>query len=370
MVSSGEGRLRAQLDRERLVDIETRLARYRRAAFVVLAAALLVSGPEIGWLWVLPLGGAAVAFTVADHFLVRSRHPARWAAAGWAIAPVMIGVSVALTGAADSPAVSWFALPAATLAMRFERRGVILGVVYICALMLGSTLAVTPARWATTSTLLVFPFGLVIAVAILSGAVAGSDRDHRREAVLDHLTGLLNRTALTHRLAELEQAAARNPNPVPVGFLLCDLDHFKDINDRHGHGAGDTVLKDVAYAMREALRATDPVYRVGGEEFAVLLVGATQDAAAEVAERLRAAALSCSRKDIPVTMSVGVAAVPALGRSTDFDFAALFEDADRALYEAKELGRNCVVTAGPTAHVAPEDGDGLLVAGTERPRRV
>ena len=361
MVSPGEGRLRAQLDRERLIDIETRLARYRRAAFVVLAAALLVSGPYLGWWWVLPLAGAAIGFAVADRFLAKSEHPARWAAAGWAISPVMIGLSVALTGAADSPAVAWFALPAATLSTRFERRGVIWGVIYICVLMLGSTVAVEPATVADDPTLVIFPFGLVIAVAILSGAIAGSDREHRREAVLDPLTGLLNRTALTQRLAELEQMTARNPNPVRVGFLLCDLDHFKDINDNHGHAAGDTVLRDVAYALRDSLRATDPVYRVGGEEFAVLLVGATQDASAEVAERLRAAALSCSRPDIPVTMSVGVGAVPALGRSADFDFAALFEDADRALYEAKERGRNCVVTAGPTAHnVAPADPDSLL----------
>ncbi|HZI90921.1 MAG TPA: GGDEF domain-containing protein [Thermoleophilaceae bacterium] len=370
MVSSGEGRLRAQLDRERLIDIDRRLARYRRAAFVVLALALLSSGPYVGWWWMAPLGGAAVGFAVADHFLVRSEHPARWAAAGWALSPVMIGVSVALTGAVDSPAVSWFALPAATLATRFERRGVIGGVAYICVLMLGSTLAVEPGAVVDNPPLLIAPLGLVIAVAILSGAVAGSDREHRREAVLDQLTGLLNRTALTQRLTELEQGAARNPNATPVGFLLCDLDHFKDINDRHGHRAGDTVLKDVAYALRNSLRTHDPVYRVGGEEFAVLLVGATQDTSADVAERLRAAALSCSRKEIPVTMSVGVAAVPALGHSAAFNFTALFEDADRALYEANQRGRNCVVTAGPTAHVAPEERESLLVAGSEGPRRI
>jgi len=69
-------------------------------------------------------------------------------------------------------------------------------------------------------------------------------------------------------------------------------------------------------------------------------------------------------------MSVGVAAVPALGHGTNFDFAALFEDADRALYEAKALGRNCVVCAGPTAHEAPEDREELLVPGSERPRSV
>ena len=370
MVSSGEGRLRAQLDRERLVDIETRLVPYRRSAFLVLAVALLSCGPFLGWWCLVPLGVAAIGFVVADHFLAQSENPARWAAAGWALSPVAIAVSVALIGAADSPAVAWFALPATTLATRFERRGVIIGVGYIVLLMLASTLAVEPSVVADDPTLLVFPLALVIAVAILSGAVAGSDREHRREAVLDQLTGLLNRTALTQRLAELEQATTRNPNATPVGFLLCDLDHFKDINDRHGHAAGDTVLRDVAYALREALRPTDPIYRVGGEEFAVLLVGATQDASAEVAERLRAAALSCSRRDIPVTMSVGVAAVPALGHGTNFDFAALFEDADRALYEAKALGRNCVVCAGPTAHEAPEDREELLVPGSERPRSV
>ena len=368
MVSSREGRLRAQLDRERLLDIELRLARFRRAAFVVLAAALVISGPQLGWWWLIPLGVAGLAFAVADHFLQRSEHPARWAAAGWAISPVMIAVSVALTGAADSPAVSWFALPAATLATRFERHGVIAGVAYICLLMVGTTLGIEPETVADDPTTLAFPFGLVIAVAILSGAVAGSDREHRREAMLDQLTGLLNRTALTQRLAELEQGAARNPNPTPVGLLLCDLDHFKSINDRHGHSTGDSVLRDVGYALRNSLRAFDPVYRIGGEEFAVLLVGADQDSSAEVAERLRAAALRCSREGMPVTLSVGVAAVPALGHEPDHDFAALFEDADAALYVAKERGRNQVATAGPTADEAPVNGEPLLVAGAEGAR--
>src|SRR5436190_1749567 len=105
-------RLPAELRRERLVDIERRLARHRRVAFVVLAIGLLASGPWLGWWWLLPLGVAAVAFAVTDRLVETSTHPFKWAAAGWAVSPLMIAVSVALTGGPDGPAVGWFALPA------------------------------------------------------------------------------------------------------------------------------------------------------------------------------------------------------------------------------------------------------------------
>ena len=131
------------------------------------------------------------------------------------------------------------------------------------------------------------PLGLLAAVAILSTALMRSDLEHRTESVLDGLTGMLNRRALSARIDELDEQARLTGEP--VGVVIGDLDHFKLVNDEHGHARGDAVLVDVAYALRKQLRAFDLAYRVGGEEFLVLLPGATLAETEALAERLRAA---------------------------------------------------------------------------------
>ncbi len=135
------------LQRERLLDMEARLKPYRVAAFAVLAAALVVSGPELGWWWLAPLGAAFAAFKIGDAMVVRKARPERWIGAYWAISPLMIALSVALTGGPESPAIPWFALPAVTLGARFENRGIGLGLIWITLLLVGSTCAVDPAAF-------------------------------------------------------------------------------------------------------------------------------------------------------------------------------------------------------------------------------
>src|SRR5215207_8715247 len=293
------GDLAAQLRRERLLDMETRIGVFRRRAFVVLALALLASGPWIGFWFLIPLAAALVASTIADR-LVRTRtHAHRWAAAGWCISGVMIAGSIALTGVAGSPAVMWMALPAVTLGARFELRGVVSGVAFLIALLVLSTMALDPQAVLARPDALIFAIALVIATAIFSGATQASDREHRREAVLDPLTGLLNRAALLGRFDEFEQLATSGEH-ASVGMLVADLDHFKQVNDLHGHPAGDALLKDIAYTMRKALRAFDLVYRVGGEEFVVLLPGADVEHTIEVGERLREAVARSRTGDIGV----------------------------------------------------------------------
>jgi GGDEF domain-containing protein len=103
--------------------------------------------------------------------------------------------------------------------------------------------------------------------------------------VLDPLTGLLNRTALMSRFEELRQQAAQNGRPIAV--IVCDLDHFKDVNDHHGHDRGDVVLREAAYELRKATRSFELIYRIGGEEFLLVLPGVEILEAQEVAERLR-----------------------------------------------------------------------------------
>jgi diguanylate cyclase (GGDEF)-like protein len=327
-----------ELRRERLLDIEARLHRHRVPAFAVLAATLVASGPWIGWAWTVPLVPALGAPAAISRIMSASRRPERWAALGWAVSPLMIAISVALTHGPRSPAICWFALPAVTLGARFERRGVVLGLIYLLTLLGLSTLPVDAAAAVRHPEYLNFPIGLTLAVTIFSGAIVQSDRHHRLEAVVDPLTGLLNRTALYQRFGELRQQARMSAEGTSIGFLVVDLDNFKLVNDEHGHATGDAVLERIAYVMRNSLRAFDLVYRLGGEEFVVVLPGADAEKAAEIGERLREAVEGARPEGLRVTMSVGVAV--ADGRDLDFD--DLYERADTALYAAKEAGRNRV----------------------------
>jgi sigma-B regulation protein RsbU (phosphoserine phosphatase) len=124
----------------------------------------------------------------------------------------------------------------------------------------------------------------------------------------------------------------------PLALLLCDLDRFKAINDEHGHQRGDTVLSEAADAIRHCLRPTELVFRVGGEEFLVLVAGCGPEDAVVVGERVRDAVEAARPGGLTVTCSVGVGT--ATGEQIDFD--SLFGAADSALYEAKNAGRNRV----------------------------
>ena len=151
----------------------------------------------------------------------------------------------------------------------------------------------------------------------------------------DGLTGLYNHRAFheqLHRATAVEAGA----EPVPVAVLMLDLDHFKTVNDRHGHVVGDEVLRAVTAAIQASIRPCDIAARIGGEEFAVLLPGAAPETAGEIAERLRAA-VDRIEEPVPVTASIGVTS-----SHTGVDGAELLERADSALYEAKRRGRNRV----------------------------
>jgi diguanylate cyclase (GGDEF)-like protein len=172
----------------------------------------------------------------------------------------------------------------------------------------------------------------------------------------DALTGLRNRRHVEEYLARLVSLARRHAEPIAV--LVADIDHFKSVNDRHGHDAGDAVLREVAGRMVDSVRLEDMVGRWGGEEFLVVLPNTAAQGAAELAERLRqvVAGEPCRLPDggtLPVTISLGCAA------SVIDSAAALVKAADEALYEAKESGRDRVVVAASDElprPVAPRSG--------------
>jgi diguanylate cyclase (GGDEF)-like protein len=166
---------------------------------------------------------------------------------------------------------------------------------------------------------------------------------HER-ATIDELTGAWNRkTFFQHATTELARTSRTGQT---VSVLALDIDHFKGINDHHGHAAGDAVLRAFGVRCRETLRSIDVLGRVGGEEFAIVLPGATHAQATTVAERIRHAiehppfALP-GKSTITVTVSVGVAQMDSAGQTID----QLLSRADQAMYVAKHHGRNCVIDA-------------------------
>lgn len=313
--------------------MEVRLRPYRFACFAILALALTSVGAEIGWWWVVPLLAGLGGFAVADSFMRTSEHPALWVATAWGILPLLLADAVVITGGAASPVLMWFALPAVTLGARFSTRGIVIGTAYILALMLIGTIGLDSATASEHRQELVAAVALVLSAVVLSGALVESDRAHRRRSTLDPLTGLLNRNALEQRLGELEGQSGG-----AAALLLCDLDHFKRVNDQLGHAAGDAVLQEVADTMRAAIRAGDSIYRIGGEEILVVLPGAEKADAIGVGQRLRQAVRERRPGGVEVTLSVGV----AVSGPGPIDTHELIDLADSALYSAKAAGRDRV----------------------------
>jgi len=323
-----------------MLDMDRRLAPVRRSSLGVLALALVICGPWIGWWTLLPLVVAGAAFGLAERQIERARFPEYLIFSAWIASQVTIAVAVALTGGPANPSMAWFAIPVVTLSARFSMRGVAWGVGITLALMTLVAFAVDAEAVIDEPPLLVAPVALVVAVGLLSTALMRSDMEHRSEAIIDPLTRMLNRKALATRVNELAEQSRVSGEP--IGVIVGDLDRFKAINDSLGHSAGDAVLRDVAGVLRKQLRAFDLVYRVGGEEFLVLLPGCDLDQAREGAERLRTAVAGAAvAPGVRLTMSFGVSASDS---GAQFDYEAVFARADLALYEAKRGGRDMVVT--------------------------
>jgi diguanylate cyclase (GGDEF)-like protein len=155
----------------------------------------------------------------------------------------------------------------------------------------------------------------------------------------DALTGLYNERAFRDRYSRALERGSRTGQP--IALLLIDVDHLKRINDHHGHRTGNKALIHVANALRDAKRSTDSAARWGGDEFAILLEGADENATRRVAEnvleRVRSKPVAFTRGQLTASVTIGAATMPPNGANVD-----LFAEADRALYAAKRAGRNRV----------------------------
>jgi diguanylate cyclase (GGDEF)-like protein len=197
--------------------------------------------------------------------------------------------------------------------------------------------------WLTVISFEALLFTISIAFILLAMAKERTELRHRNAAMLDPLTGIANRRSF------LEEAAAlgkRQGTPRQAAVLLIDLDHFKSVNDRFGHALGDRVLVLFADTAQQALRGSDLIGRLGGEEFAAIIYDTPEDKAVVVAERLRAAFEEATHEvdghAVKATVSIGLVhcQIPLA------DVPTVLAQADQALYFAKERGRNRVEVAG------------------------
>jgi len=168
-------------------------------------------------------------------------------------------------------------------------------------------------------------------------------------AYVDALTEVGNRRAFEKTMEQVWGSLERHE---ALALLVVDIDHFKSVNDMHGHAVGDRVLQGVARAIQHAVRKADEVFRFGGEEFVIIAPGVDRAAAVAIGERVREHVSRAVEEDarVKVTVSVGVAVGTRDALETPRE---LFLAADRALYEAKTTGRNCVVARGRPAGEPP-----------------
>jgi diguanylate cyclase (GGDEF)-like protein len=313
-----------------------------------LALAFVVGIPWVGAWTLIPLAVSVLVYALLRPRIAGSERPEYVIGATVINAQVLIGIGIALSGGPHSPVIGMLLLPIVTLPARFSPQGVWVGLAVTIAVLLLSTVAVDPSAFADDPTYVVLGLASCAGLAAFSETLMRAEMQQRSDAVLDPLTGLLNRKALAGRFEEIAQQAALTGQPICL--IACDLDHFKDVNDEHGHARGDAVLKDAAYLLRKSLRSFELVYRLGGEEFLIVLPGVTIDEGRAVAERVRAGIEEARPGGLEVTLSLGVAGSAGAG----VEFEPLFRAADDALYEAKRSGRNCVVAASDESTAASQ----------------
>ena len=200
-------------------------------------------------------------------------------------------------------------------------------------------------------------FFIGVAFTILMMVGARSERRYRHAALHDALTDLANRRALYEQGGDMLRNALVQGRT--VALLMCDLDRFKRINDDHGHEVGDQVLAAFAGVLRRAVRKGDLCARIGGEEFVVLAPDMDAEGALGLAERIREQLRACGcRACGPLSVSIGIACAPRDGG----DLGRLLARADRAMYRAKDAGRDCARLWTED----PEDASAAVAAGRGR----
>ena len=323
------------LARARVMERAGRVDGMMRVMVALTVGVLVWCVVSLGAWAVAPLVAMLVALALGPIAVRRGARPELWDLAVVLLILGAMALAAGMTGGPLSPIAYLLPTSVAVIAMRAVPRATAITTIVAAAVFLLACLLRSPASVSDhllgTAALLV----TLACVTIASTALAGAEIGYRRASVLDPLTGLLNRQGLEDRFDELRQQAQLLRTP--ISLVTFDLDHFKAINDQHGHDIGDAILREVAYQVRKDLRAFELVYRMGGEEFLVVLPGMSETQAIDTAEQLRET-ISHIRVagEIGVTASLGISS----GTGERIDFEPLYRQADEALYTVKQDGRD------------------------------
>ena len=348
-------------ERARTVRFAMRLRTTRVPALAALAPATVIAAFTYGVAILPSIVAILVGFAVLG-FKMRSSSRPELLLLGVLVWVQACLITMLMAGSQyQLDALGLLVLPTMAACTLFPRRWVVPFTAWSAVAMIAGAFLIDAERVMDLPPTLFIPLGVMMCVALPAAMIRQLDVESRDTAMLDPLTGALNRYALEARVTEL--TAQAHVLPLRVGVVMADLDHFKQVNDELGHDAGDVVLREVVRRMRGVLGPLTPVYRVGGEEFAVLMAGAEEADAAEIAERLRAAVSDGPIAERDVTMSFGIAAATL----DQYPVARIIEAADQALYKSKRLGRNRV-SLGSLTHMTLLAEGGVVAAerGTEQ----
>ncbi len=332
------------VSRQRLVERAGRPDRTTLATGALVGSVLAATAVFRDAWALVPLGALAAAMSLGPLAIRRGAHPEYAELITSLCVTIAMAVAAGVTGGTSSPLVFLLPIGVVMNALRAGRASIALcsivtTVVFLAASLLSDAGAVLSEPLPMLA-VVVMQVGVTIASIVLAEAEIG----HRGASIVDPLTGLLNRQGLPGRFEELRQQAL--VSAAPITLILFDLDHFKRVNDVHGHDVGDRLLREVAEVVRGTLRRFELVYRVGGEEFLILLPGMHEWEGESVAEHLRLAIDGLgATTGIGITASFGVSGADG----TEIEFDRLYRSADQALYGAKRGGRDRVNAGGPPA---------------------
>lgn len=278
---------------------------------------------------------------------VRSSRPLVWLALQELGVILLLGSAITWSGGVHSAALPITVVVALVIGVRFPTRWVMAQIPVYALVILACVWAGDADEFIARPVEGLAWLSAFVLAAVVTNMLAHAERNARRDAVHDALTGLLNRQALDERLQRAQPHPNRRAETLSV--IAADLDGLKAVNDSSGHEAGDEVLRDVASALAASIREGDLLYRLGGDEFLVLLPATPTSEAAELAERLRATIAARRPAGHDVTLSAGVAGVV----HQHVDLEHLISRADRALYAAKQDGRDRVQLAAPDGVPTP-----------------
>ena len=336
--------MRAGAEREHMVDLMTRQYRASRLWDLLIIAPLMLFVDRIGYLSAILGLLALLVFRTAQANLHRLQRPELLFVPAWIVTQCIIASAVMVGDGNDPWAIFTLSFLVIATAPAIPWSLMLWGFVISGVLMVATAIRVTPDVLTSAPQVVVASLALLLASAVMGRELGRRIMAMRRASLHDRLTGLPNRNAFNRGIAD--DIAAAEQRGGFVSLIMCDIDHFKQVNDQLGHSRGDAVLVTTASRLQSRLRQNSVLHRVGGEEFAILLPGVHEDVAVEIATRLRAAIAEGPVSGVPLTMSFGVATGD--GHS---DPDVLYNAADQALYHAKRAGRNRVERSSVVEHV-------------------